>query len=83
MRVGSPDTTQREPVVSRQSRALKKTIGAILCLLAVFVIAGTLVGWQSEPPRRKIQSGLLVAVLLTIGISLSTAKAKPSDIAKK
>jgi len=61
---------------------MKKAIGTILCILAILrIVSLTILPQKPDTTSNRIQDWALVAVLLTIGISLSATK-KPQDSGK-
>ena len=55
---------------------MKKVIGSILCIVAIFLIFGHIVGRKPDSTAHKVQDWALIGVLLAIGIPLSAAKKK-------
>ena len=59
---------------------MKKAIGSILCILAVLLILGTLVGQnKADTKAQKIQNWAAIGVLLAIGIPLSSGRGKRGE----
>jgi hypothetical protein len=62
---------------------MKKVIGSILCIVAILLIFGHIVGQKPDTAAQKIQDWAVIGVLLAIGIPLSTGKKKPEGTDKK
>jgi hypothetical protein len=58
---------------------MKKAIGSILCILAILrIMSLTVLPQKPDTTAHRVQDWALVAVLLAIGVPLSSAK-KPQD----
>jgi uncharacterized membrane protein YbjE (DUF340 family) len=62
---------------------MKKVIGSILCIVAILLAFGHIVGQKSDTAAHNIQDWALIGVLLAIGVALSTGKKKPEGTDKK
>ena len=62
---------------------MKKTIGSILCLVAILRIVGLILGPKADTTAHRVQDWAFVAVLLSIGVPLSAAKKATHDSIKK
>ena len=60
-----------------------KIIGSLLCIAAVGLIFGHIVGQKPDSAAHNIQDWAVIGVLLAIGIPLSQGKKKPKDTDKK
>ena len=61
---------------------MKKAIGSILCLVAILRIVSLILGPKADTTAHRVQDWALVAVLLAIGVPLSSAKKTPQDSSK-
>lgn len=62
---------------------MKKTIGSILCIVAILrIVSLTILPQKPDTAAHRVQDWALVAVLLAVGISLSAAK-KPQNSDKE
>lgn len=59
-------------------RNMKKAIGSILCIVAVFLIVGSIVGQEADTTEQKIQNWAFIGLLLAVGVPLSSGK-KPES----
>jgi hypothetical protein len=52
---------------------MKRIIGSILCIVAVLLILGNVIGQKPDTTAHKVQNYALIGVLLAVGIPLSRA----------
>jgi hypothetical protein len=62
---------------------MKRTVGSILCVLAILQIISLAVSPKEETTAHLIQRWALVGVMLAMGIPLSAASKKPESSDKK
>jgi hypothetical protein len=62
---------------------MKRVVGTILCILAILRIGSLVMASKPDTITNQVQDWALVAVLLTIGMALSSAKKKPDAVEKK
>ncbi len=58
---------------------MKRVIGSILCILAIFLIFGEIVPQKPDTAAHKIQDWAVIGVLLAIGIPMSGGKKKKQE----
>ena len=58
---------------------MKRAIGSLLCIVAAFLIVGSVIGQEPDITAHKVQNWAFIGVLLVIGIPLSSGKKKSED----
>jgi uncharacterized membrane protein YbjE (DUF340 family) len=62
---------------------MKKVFGSLLCVVAIGLMFGHIVGQKSDTAAHNAQDWALVGVLLAVGIPLSSGKKKPKSNEEK
>jgi len=61
---------------------MKKAVGSLLCIVAIIRVFSLVIGPPADTTAHRVQDWALVAVLLAIGIPLSSGR-KQQDSVKK
>jgi uncharacterized membrane protein YbjE (DUF340 family) len=62
---------------------MKKVFGSLLCVAAIGLMFGHIVGQKSDTPAHNAQDWALIGVLLAVGIPLSSGKKKSEGTKEK